>query len=150
MTLPTVLIVEDGHEYVTAYTRFLGDRFSFVRAGDGPEALDCVATTRFACVVLDMRFDRAERLLGDEAALLARMGSQERARRFLENNQGTYILAALRDAGCDLPVVLSYDFGAEPRRFRNLERRYAPVRYIDDAAGPREILAALQAACGLG
>jgi hypothetical protein len=146
VSLPSILIVEDGHEYINAYTRFLAQQAAFVRAGDGPEALALLAETSFGCVVLDMRFDRAERLLGDQAALEARLGDAARARKFLEDNQGTYILAGMRDAGHRLPVVLSYDFGAEPRRFANLHKRYAPLRWLDDAAGPAEIRAALSAA----
>ncbi len=146
MTLPAVLLVEDGHEYINAYARFLGDMATFVRAGDGHEALTMLAQTVFDCVVLDMRFDRAECLLGDEASLTQRFGCPARAHRFLEDNQGSYILAALREAGHRVPVVLSYDFGAEPRRFANLSKRYAPLAYLDDAAGPAEIRAALSAA----
>ncbi|NOY27999.1 MAG: hypothetical protein GXP62_19205 [Oligoflexia bacterium] len=95
-----------------------------------------------------MRFDRAERQLGDLAALDQRFGGdQERARRFVEDNQGTYILAALRDAGHALPVVFSFDFDAEPRRLANLQRRYGPLSYLRDTAGPAEIAAALRRAC---
>lgn len=146
MTPPRVLIIEDGYEYLTAYERFLGEAFSFVRAGDGPEALDVLAAEPFAAAVLDMRFDRAERLLGDLAPLASRYGDPARARRFLEDNQGTFILAALREAGHGLPVLVSYDFGGEPRRFRNLQARYAPVGWLDDAAGPADIRAALDGA----
>lgn len=150
MTPPRVLIVEDGTEYLTAYERFLGADFSFARAGDGPDALAMLANERFAALVLDMRFDRAERLLGDLAPLAARYGDPARARRFLEDHQGTFILAALREAGHALPVLVSYDFGGEPRRFRNLKARYSPVGWLDDAAGPAEIRAALDAAIAGG
>lgn len=147
---PRVLIIEDGHEYVTAYQRFLGDAFAFVRAGDGREALALLDDAPFDAAVLDMRFDRADHLLGDLAATTARYGDAARARRFLEDNQGTFILAALREAGHDLPVVVSYDFGGEPRRFRNLARRYGPVGWLGDAAGPAEIRRALEAAVSGG
>jgi DNA-binding response OmpR family regulator len=147
MTTPAVLVVEDGHEYTTNLERFLGDAFRFVRAGDGEAALAEVSTGAFQAIFLDMRFDRSERLLGDLGALVRRFsGDEGRARRFLEDNQGTYVLAALRQAGCTLPVVFSYDFDGEPRRFANLSRRHGPLAYLNDTAGPAEMRAALTAA----
>jgi CheY-like chemotaxis protein len=146
MTRPAVLVIEDGHEYTTNLERFLGEAFAFTRAGDGPAALELLRERAFDAIFLDMRFDRAPRLLGDLDALVSRFaGDADRARRFLEDNQGTYVLAALRDAGCALPVVFSYDFDSEPRRFRNLERRYAPLRYLTDTAGPAEMRVAFTA-----
>ena len=92
-----------------------------------------------------MCFDRSERLLGEEPALLTRMGGdRDRLRAHLEMHQGTYILAAIRGEGHRLPVVFSYDFDTEPRRFANLQKRYAPVNYVNDVAGPREYRAALK------
>jgi CheY-like chemotaxis protein len=146
--VPRVLVVEDGFEYITNLERFLAQDFELVRAGDGPEALERLAGEDFDVVFLDMRFDRAGRLLGEGEELLHRFaGDPVRARRFLEDNQGTYILAALRAAGCTLPVVMSYDFDGEPRRFQNLARTHGPVSYLSDTAGPAEIRAALAALC---
>lgn len=147
---PRVLVVEDGFEYIGNLQQFLGATLDFERAGDGPEALRLLASQPFDAVFLDMRFDRAGALIGDLDALCARFaGDAARARRFLEDNQGTYILAALREAGCPLPVVMSYDFDGEPRRFQNLARRYGPLGYLNDAASPLEIRAALtEAAAG--
>lgn len=141
---PCVLVVEDGHEYSTNLERFLGDEVRLERAGDGQAALERLDRGGVDAVFLDMKFDRAERFLGDEAALVSRFaGDAERARRFLEDNQGTYILAALRAAGHALPVLFSYDFDGEPRRFRNLAGRYGPLDYLSDTAGPAEIRSAL-------
>lgn len=151
MRHPRVLVIEDGEEYSRLLGRFLVQHFVFVRAGDGPEALALLSTGAYDAVFLDMRFDRAapERLLGDRAEAAARFGGDaERAQRFLEDNQGTYILAALRGAGCTLPVLLSYDFDGEPRRWRNLAQAWAPIAYLGDNAGPDEIHAALAAATG--
>ena len=149
MSTPTILVAEDGDEYTTNLDRFLGEEFRFVRAGDGEAALAAVAEGSIDAVFLDMRFDRAERLLGDLAALVRRFsGDEDRARRFLEDNQGTYVLAALRAAGCVLPVIFSYDFDGEPRRFANLSRRHGPLAYLNDTAGPAEMRAALLASVG--
>lgn len=149
MSTPTILVAEDGDEYTTNLDRFLGGEFRFVRAGDGDAALAAVAEEGFDAVFLDMRFDRAQRLLGDLGALVRRFsGDEDRARRFLEDNQGTYVLAALRAAGCVLPVIFSYDFDGEPRRFANLSRRHGPLTYLNDTAGPAEMRSALLAAVG--
>lgn len=144
MGLPRVLVVEDGHEYIQNLCRFLQDAFVFARAGDGPDALERLSAERWDAIFLDMRFDRASRLLGDLAATSERFaGDVERARRFLEENQGAYVLAALREAGYNQPVLFSYDFDGEPRRYRTLEGRYGPLAYLPDTAGPSEIRAAL-------
>lgn len=144
---PRVLVIEDGFEYITNLRQFLGGALVLDRAGDGPAALSILESSAFDAIFLDMRFDRAPTLLGDLDELCARFaGDTARARRFLEDNQGTYILAALREAGCGLPVVMSYDFDGEPRRFQNLAKRYGPLGYLNDAAGPVEIRAALTAA----
>ncbi len=135
-----VLVVEDGFEYIHNLTRFLGSDFAFERAGDGFAALEMLSGGGFSAIFLDMKFDRAEKLLGDLSQLHRRFaGDESRARRFLENNQGTYVLAAIRDAGVSLPVVFSYDFDSEPRRFRNLHRRYAPLSYLTDTASPAQM-----------
>jgi CheY-like chemotaxis protein len=140
-----ILVVEDGHEYIENLQRFLGDGFDFTRAGDGEAALAALAGGAWDVIYLDMRFDRAPRLLGDLATLAARFaGDGGRAQRFLEDNQGTYILAAIREAGVRTPALFSYDFDGEPRRFANLQRRHGPLAYLSDTAGPAEIRRALQ------
>jgi CheY-like chemotaxis protein len=142
---PRVLVIEDGHEYIENLQRFLGEHFEFSRAGDGEAALDALAHGGWDVIYLDMRFDRAPRLLGDLEGLATRFaGDGQRARRFLEDNQGTYILAAIRDAGVLTPVLFSYDFDGEPRRFANLTRRHGPLASLPDTAGPAEIQRALQ------
>ena len=142
--LSRILVIEDGHEYISNLQQFLAHAFHFTRAGDGFEALELLATHPFDGLFLDMRFDRADRLIGDLDQLTDRFaGDVDRARRFLENNQGTYILASIREAGHQHPAVFSYDFDSAPRRFRNLVRRYGPLRYLNDTAGPKEIQEAL-------
>ncbi len=142
-----VLVIEDGHEYSATLSRFLPD-FTFVRAGSGQEALDLLAQG-FDVVFLDMRFDRVPRedLLGDHREVVERVdGDSDRAWRFLEDNQGAYILAALRAGGHAVPVVFSYDFDGEPRRWKHLCRSYAPLSYLTDAAGPELIRRTLEQA----
>ncbi len=150
---PRVLVVEDGHEYITTLRRYLGQAFDFARAGDGHEALAQLAGGPWDVVFLDMRFDRTapSQLLGDLAVTADRFnGDTHRATRFLEEHQGTYVLAALREAGCGLPVVMSYDFDSEPRRWKHLEARYRPIRYLTDNADPERIQQALRGAAATG
>jgi DNA-binding response OmpR family regulator len=146
-----ILVVEDGTEYSDTLGRFLGHAFEFARAGSGPSALERLAAEPYDAVFLDMRFDRAPdgELLGDLDAAADRFnGDPVQARRFLEDHQGTYILAALREAGHVHPVLMSYDFGAEPRRWERLSARYGPVDYLPDVSSPAEVAARLRAAIG--
>jgi hypothetical protein len=139
---PRVLIVEDGFEYRDTFTRYAGDEFEFTRTGSGAEALAAVADAPYDCLFLDMRFDRVEAgaLLGDLGETAERFnGDPVRATRFLEENQGVYVLAALREAGCSLPALFSHDFSGEPRRWQALERKYAPVAWLPDNASPAQV-----------
>jgi CheY-like chemotaxis protein len=137
-----VLVVEDGEEYTTNLGRFLTEGFVFTRAGDGASALAALADGVFDLIFLDMRFDRVtpSQLLGDLAETAERFnGDPVRARTFLEEHQGAYILQAIRAAGHTLPVVFSHDFDGEPRRWSNLVKLYAPVAYLPDNASPTAI-----------
>ena len=145
-----VLVVEDGEEYIRTFTRFGADELHFERAGDGREALGRLAEG-WDVLFLDMRFDRVApgELLGDLAATADRFnGDPVRARQFLEDNQGAYILAAVRAAGHTLPAVFSHDFDGEPRRWATLERMYGPVGYLPDNMPPGRIREVLRAAAG--
>lgn len=142
--LPAVLVVEDGQEYSQNLQRFLLQDVELHRAGDAFEALERIRQQAFQVAFLDMRFDRALRLLGEDEELRRRLGGDPaRVRRHLEEHQGTYILAALRAAGFRRPVLMSYDFDGEPRRFQHLRRLYDPVEYLPDTAGPTEIRSVL-------
>lgn len=137
-----ILVVEDGFEYTETLQRFLPEGFTWERAGSGPAALERLATSSFEALFLDMRFDRVpeDQLLGDLAATADRFnGDPVQARQFLEDHQGNYVLAALREAGHMIPVLLSYDFEGEPRRWERLSAAYAPVDYLPDNASPPEI-----------
>ena len=142
-----VLVIEDGFEYTETLERFLSEGFQWTRAGSGPQAFAALEELSPDAVFLDMRFDRAPEaeLLGDLEALSDRFnGDPVQARRFLEDHQGNYILAALRDEGCALPVLWSYDFDGEPRRWERLSERYGPVDYLPDNASPADIRARLE------
>ena len=148
-----VLVVEDGDEYTTTLGRFEAEEFAFTRAGDGAEALRRLGEGGYDLVFLDMRFDRVEasRLLGDLAETAERFnGDPVRARQFLEDNQGAYILAAVRAAGFGLPAVFSHDFDAEPRRWATLTKLYGPVAYLPDNASAARIREVLRRAAGRG
>lgn len=137
-----VLVIEDGFEYSETLQRFLGDAFEWERAGSGPQAFQQLQGEEPDVIFLDMRFDRSpqDEMLGDLEEVADRFnGDPVQARRFLEDHQGNYILAALRDRGCTIPVLWSYDFDSEPRRWSRLQQRYAPVDYLPDNASPTEI-----------
>ena len=67
-----VLVVEDGYNIELA--AFFDRWFFLKRVGDGFAALQALAHESWDVILLDMCFDRAERLLGEESALLTRMG----------------------------------------------------------------------------
>ncbi len=137
-----VLIIEDGTEYSDTFGRFLSEGFEWVRAGNGEAAILLLKSGSFDCVFCDMRFDRIEAadLVGDVVAVSDQFnGDVVKTRQHLQDHQGNYILAAIRDAGIRTPVLMSYDFDAEPRRWHRIEQRYAPVAYLADQSGPTEV-----------
>jgi CheY-like chemotaxis protein len=149
---PIVLIVEDGDEYLETLSRFVsGPRY--LQAHHGAAALAALAEHPVALVYLDMRFDRVDEaeLLGDrQRALQNSAGDAGRARRYLENNQGLFILEALRGAGHgELPVILAYDFSNEVARFARLLRMHPALTWVPDAIAPDEIRARLERVLGV-
>jgi CheY-like chemotaxis protein len=142
-----VLIVEDGYEYVDTLSRFLPE-ITWVRAGDGREAVACWRAGAFDAVFLDMRFHRVAegRLVGDVVATSEQFnGDLVQARTYLEDHQGTFVLRALRDDGCALPALICHDFSDEPRRWARLVEWYRPVAFLADNLGPNEVRAGLAA-----
>lgn len=141
---PTILIVEDGDEYLDNLSRFVtGPRY--LQSHDGHEALATLQRERVDLVYLDMRFDRIaeERLLGAGSATV-------RSLSHLQNNQGLYILQALADAGHHaLPVILAYDFTHEHKRFEHLAARHDNLTWVPDAVTPDEIRARIARLTGL-
>ena len=143
--------MEDGHEYIDRAEQFLSDDFEFTRAGNGGEALQLLQESAYEMAYLDMNFNRvaAQHLLGPWDELTARFGGdKEQARSFLESHQGVYVLSAIREAGHRLPVLVSYDFSSEPKRWSHLLNRYGPIAYLSDNEGPDEVRKALHALCG--
>lgn len=143
-----VIVIEDGSEYTETLSRFLSEGFSWVRAGSGPEGLEMLGGGGFDAVFLDMRFDRVEpgQLLGDFDATADRFnGDPVQAQQFLEDHQGLFVLAAIREAGLSIPVLISYDFDAEPSRWERIAARQGPVDYLPDNASPADIASKLRA-----
>lgn len=144
-----VLVVEDGNEYLTNLSTFVAEGMEYSQAQSGAEACEMAARIQPDLIYLDMRFDRTpvEDLLGDMVQLTGRFnGDMARARRFQEDNQGLFILRALRQSGFKQPVILSYDFGAEERRFATLSARDPGLSYCPDYADAKEIRAAIERA----
>lgn len=144
MSTPTILIVEDGDEYLENLSRFVPGP-TYLQAHSGAEALDVLSRQRVDLVYLDMRFDRVPRttLLGDHAAATqAHNGDPLRGWRYLETNQGLFVLDALRRAGHGhVPVVLAYDFSREQRRLEFLQKQHPNLRWVPDAVTPEAIRA---------
>ena len=148
-----VLVVEDGDEYLTNLSTFVADGFGYRQARSGFDACNMVRDHVPDLVYLDMRFDRTPEgaLLGNMVELVARFnGDVARARRFQQDNQGLFVLRALREMGFVGPVILSYDFGPEERRFRSLSARDPALFYCPDYADATTIRTAILRAVGRG
>ena len=146
-----IVVAEDGDEYITNLTTFVAEGMVYRQAKSGAQACQLIAQRRPDLVYLDMRFDRIpeEDLLGDIVQLTARFnGDVARARRFQQDNQGLFVLRAVRDAGFVGPVILSYDFSAEERRFAALKARDPALRYCPDYADANTIRATILDAVG--
>jgi len=142
-----VLVVEDGNEYITNLTTFVAEGMIYEQAQSGADACTMVNKVDPDLVYLDMRFDRtpSDALLGDFVQLTSRFnGDMARARRFQEDNQGLFILRALREAGYRRPVILSYDFSGEQRRFRALSGRDPALSFCPDYADAQTIRDAIR------
>ena len=146
----TILVIEDGTEYVDAMRSLApSDAVELVRAEDLDEARRALAERKIDAVFLDVVFDRiaAEKLAGDWESLLHRYGGdRRRAERHLAENQGFYLLnelAPLLPEG--IPVVIAYDFAAEPRRLAALRRRCPQLSGLADGTAISAVLSLLTA-----
>ena len=138
----TVLVVEDGDEYLENLSRFVRGP-TYLQAHSGREAIGILRRRPVDIIYLDMRFDRIPHidLFGDHDHITREQnGDPERAWKYLMNHQGLFILAALKQADFSaLPVVLAYDFSEEPRRFENLKRQHPNLKWVSDAVSFTEI-----------
>lgn len=139
MTAPRrVLVVEDGTEYVDGFERLAAARglgIDFSRARDLESARAALAPPGPDALFLDVVFDRTpeDRLAGDAEALVTRFGGDRaRAVRHLATHQGFYVLDALAPLVPLIPVVLAYDFAAEPQRLEALRARVRGLRGLPD------------------
>ena len=141
-----LMVIEDGTEYTEALERLAPkdvEAPELVRAGNLAEARERLSERKPDAVLLDVVFDRVpeESLAGDVAGLIARFGGdRDRAARHLAENQGFYILDALAADLEDVPVVLAYDFGAEPQRLEALRRRVPRLSGLPEGASISQAL----------
>ncbi len=125
-----ILVIEDGDEYEQFAEIFLSDGCEIRAARSAREALAILDQQPADGFLIDLRFDRATEgaLAGDIDATATRLFAGDRAQavRYLQDNQGTLILAELRKAGYRQPAVFVHDF---PKgRLRNLRRLYGAVQ----------------------
>jgi hypothetical protein len=123
------MVIEDGDEHLSFAEHFFADTFEIRGCHSGREALERLTTQPAEAFLLDLRFDRLpeEDLLGDLPGIAERRfaGSRDRACEYLREQQGTFVLAALREAGHEGPAVFIHDF--RPRRLYHLRRLYGRV-----------------------
>ncbi len=140
-----LLVIEDGHEYSEFVAVFFRD-WQARRATSAGEALALLAAAPVDAFLMDLRWTQ-----GDEAALTGDLegtatrlfaGDRARARHYLLDHQGTFILAALRAAEHHQPALFINDLA--PRRLANLRTLYGDVRAVPrfDAAAMRAALEA--------
>lgn len=106
--LPTVVVCEDGDEYITRFRKLLGAEVALAPATGFAEAKRLLGDGAVA-LLLDLDFRRAEvaDLVDQNGASCAVMADGERRR--LAASQGILILRALRASGAVVPAVLFAD-----------------------------------------
>lgn len=130
-----VLVIEDGDEYLEFAESCLGEGLEFVHAHSLAEARAAlVESASIQAFFFDLRFERSaeETLIGDIDGTAKRMfaGDRERARRWVKDQQGALILAALRSEGHKQRALFIHDF--PPERLANLRKLYGDVRAVPD------------------
>lgn len=140
----TVLIIEDGDEYLHSLSQFV-EGPTYLQAKSGEQAIDFLKREKIDLIYLDMRFDRIPNsdLLGDHIkATKEHNGDPVRALKFLQNNQGLFILEKLRKENFgNVPVILAYDFSRQLKRYDHLKKIHPVLRWVPDAVTPSEIKA---------
>lgn len=146
MSRARLLVIEDGEEYREFAQMFLAERWDVVPARSLAEARAALESGPIGAMLVDLRFERArpEDLTGDVTEVAQRMfgGDTQRALRWLKDQQGTLVLAALRSAGHTQRAVFVHDFPKE--RVANLRRLYGDVASVP-GFDARAILEALGA-----
>jgi ActR/RegA family two-component response regulator len=138
-----ILVIEDGTEYEEFARLFLAETFALEAAHSFDEAKTAIDRGPFDGFLVDLRFDRArdDTLEGDVDDTAARLfaGDRSEAIRYLKDNQGVMILAALRQAGHDQRAVFVHDFPRQ--RLENLRNLYGDVCGVPsfDAAAIRQL-----------
>jgi hypothetical protein len=124
-----LIVIEDGTEYEEFARLLVGDAFEITPCHSAQEAVRANTTRPADALLIDMRFDRSPPgdLVGDLRDTAHRLfaGDRARALRYLQDQQGALILAALRAAGCVARAVFVCDF--PPRRLHNLRTLYGDV-----------------------
>jgi len=139
--MDNILIVEDGTEYLEFFRLFLKGEHEYLHAKSCAEAMAHLEGEEVRAVVMDMRFDRTppEDLIGDveEVAGTYFGGDVDRAQRYVHDNQGTLILARMRETCREQPVLFVTDMPG--RKLDNLRRLYGRIHAVPtfDAAAIR-------------
>jgi hypothetical protein len=122
-----LLVIEDGDEYTAFARALLADRFAILTARSAAAALEQAGQADLFLV--DLRFERTEHaaLVGDLDQISAELfgGDRRRALRHAQDQQGIYILRALRAHGHAQRAVFVHDFPT--RRLENLRSLYGDV-----------------------
>ena len=143
MTLPLVVVCEDGHEYLQRFSRFLGEELELVRADDFPSARAACARGP-AALLFDLDFARLppDQLIDEAGQLATRARPRDESRR-LSQMQGILILRALRAAGVTAPALLFADLD-DPGRVKFLEQSLAPLSVVPSSEGMGAIAARIR------
>jgi hypothetical protein len=134
----TVLIVEDGTEYIDAFRRLTeeGDDVELLHATDAAAARQILSRRRVDAVFLDVVFDRTppEKLVGDRG----------RGTDHLARNQGFHVLADLVPLlAPGVRVLLAHDFSSHPARLAVLRKRVPGLEGVAEAAGVTQVMGRL-------
>jgi hypothetical protein len=150
----TILVIEDGTEYIEAFRRLAvpGATIELLSAANAAGARRLLAESRVDALFLDIVFDRTpvEDLAGDLEELTARFsGDRTAALDHLALNQGFYVADALAPV---LPpnvlVLLTYDFSSEPARLAALREKVPGLEGITDGMAISEMMKKLIGAGG--
>jgi hypothetical protein len=129
---PRWIVCEDGDEYLTRFSRFLGDRFEFTPASDLDGALAAIPGAQGLLLDLDFRRTDPARLVDESGVAQPQRAAGERAR--LSEVQGIFILRALRSRGVLLPALLCADLD-DAERVARLQSDLAPLQIVPGSEG---------------